>query len=410
MINKKPELLAPAGSLDKLKMAILYGADAVYLGGVEFSMRTASKNFNDDELLEGINYAHENGAKVYVAINIVPRSEEIERLPEYLKKLSKFKADGVILTDLGVMECVKKYAPDLEIHISTQANITNYQTANAFYKMGARRIVLARELTLEEIKEIRQNIPEDMEIECFIHGAMCMSYSGRCLLSNYLTGRHSNKGNCAHPCRWKYALVEEKRPGEYMPVYEGEEGSYIFNSKDLCMIEYIPQLVEAGISSFKIEGRVKTGFYVANVVSAYRKAIDNYFDNRDNYKFDKKILDELKKVSHRSYCTGFFFGSHPTENQRYDSSNYIRDYEVVATVGKFDQENNKFRCKVKNKFLLGDTVEISTPKGDVEEFRIDSILDEKNQVVEMANHPETEVFLNLPDCAMEYSFIRKKKD
>lgn len=410
MINKKPELLAPAGSLDKLKMAILYGADAVYLGGVEFSMRTASKNFNDEELLEGINFAHENGAKVYVAINIVPRSEEIERLPEYLKKLSEFKADGVILTDLGVMECVKKYAPNLEIHISTQANITNYQTANAFYKMGARRIVLARELTLEEIKEIRENIPDDMEIECFIHGAMCMSYSGRCLLSNYLTGRHSNKGNCAHPCRWKYALVEEKRPGEYMPVYEGEEGSYIFNSKDLCMIEYIPQLVEAGISSFKIEGRVKTGFYVANVVSAYRKAIDNYFDNRDNYKFDEKILDELKKVSHRSYCTGFFFGSHPTENQRYDSSNYIRDYEVVATVEKFDEEKNNFRCKVKNKFLLGDVVEISTPKGDVKEFKIEYILDEKNQAVEMANHPESEVFINLPDCAMEYSFIRKKKD
>lgn len=410
MINKKPELLAPAGSLDKLKMAVLYGADAVYLGGVEFSMRTASKNFNDDEILEGISFAHKNGVKVYVAINIVPRSKEIERLPEYLKKLSESKADGVILTDLGVMECVKKYAPNLEIHISTQANITNYQTANAFYNMGAKRVVLARELTLKEIKEIRENIPDDMEIECFVHGAMCMSYSGRCLLSNYLTGRHSNKGNCAHPCRWKYALVEEKRPGEYMPVFEGEEGSYIFNSKDLCMIEYIPQLVEAGISSFKIEGRVKTGFYVANVVSAYRKAIDNYFDNKENYKFDKKILDELKKVSHRSYCTGFFFDSHPNEAQRYDSSNYIRDYEVIATVGEFDETLKKYKCRVKNKFSIGDIVEISTPKGDVKEFKINGILNSKNSMVETANHPEEEVYIELPDCATEFSFIRKKKE
>ncbi len=410
MITKKPELLAPAGSLDKLKMAVLYGADAVYLGGVEFSMRTASKNFNDEELSEGISFAHERGVKVYVAINIVPRSGEIEKLPQYLEKLSEYKADGVIVTDIGVLECVKKYAPDLEIHISTQANITNYQTANAFYNMGAKRVVLARELTLEEIKEIRKNIPEDMEIECFIHGAMCMSYSGRCLLSNYLTGRHSNKGNCAHPCRWKYALVEETRPGEYMPVYEGEEGAYIFNSKDLCMIEYIPELVEAGISSFKIEGRVKTGFYVANVVSAYRKAIDNYFENKDNYKFDDKILDELKKVSHRSYCTGFFFGSHPDEAQRYDSSNYIRDYEVVATVGKKDENSGQFICTVKNKFNLNDVVEISTPKGDVCEFKIESIINSKNENTDTANHPEEEVVINLPDCAMEYSFIRKKKE
>ena len=319
----KPEILAPAGSLAKLKYAVMYGADAVYIGGEAFSLRVAAKNFTLEEIKEGIEFAHQRGAKEYITANIIPHNSDLDSFPDFVRQVASLGADAIIISDLGAFSIVREVAPELDIHVSTQANNTNYASANMWYKLGAKRVILARDLSFEEIKEIRSKTPSDMEIECFVHGAMCVSYSGRCLLSNYLTHRDSNRGACSHPCRWKYYLMEEKRPGEYMPVFENERGTFIFNSKDLCMIEHIPELMDAGVTSFKIEGRVKNELYIATVVKAYRDAVDAYFENKDNYKVNEDILTELTKVSHREYTDGFYFGKPTERHQLYTSNTYI---------------------------------------------------------------------------------------
>jgi putative protease len=348
----KPEILAPAGNLEKLKTAVNFGADAVYLGGSKLNLRAFADNFSDEELKEGIQYAHERNRKVYVTLNVFPHNEDLEGLEEYLKQLYSINVDAIIVSDPGIIMTAREVVPDLELHLSTQANNVNYKSAIFWYKQGVKRVVLARELSLKEIKNLREKVPEACEIEAFVHGSMCMAYSGRCLLSNYLTGRDSNRGQCAQPCRYKYYLTEEKRPGEYYPVNEDEKGTYIMNSKDLCMIEYIPELVEAGITSFKIEGRMKSSYYVASVVKAYREAVDKYFEDPENYKFNKKWMEYLEKPSHRRYYTGFYFGEE--NKQYYESSAYIRDYDVVGIVIAYDKEEKRAVIEQRNKAFEGD--------------------------------------------------------
>lgn len=331
-MNRKIELLSPAGDLEKLKTAIEYGADAVYMGGELFSLRAGADNFSVDELKEGVAYAHRKGRKCHLAVNIFAHNEDIPKLDKYIDTVKMIGFDAFIVSDPAIIEMIKDKIPDAEIHLSTQANMTNRMTANFWYNQGVKRIVLARELTLEEIKQIRDGIPADLELESFVHGAMCISYSGRCLLSNFMTERDANRGLCAHPCRWKYSLVEEKRPGEYFPVEEDDRGTYIMNSRDLCMIEHIPELVKAGISSVKIEGRMKSMFYVATVTAAYRKAIDQYYRDPENYKFDRTCMDELKKVSHREFTTGFYFNKPTGQDQNYRTGAYTRDYLFTGKV------------------------------------------------------------------------------
>ncbi len=396
------ELLAPAGNLSKLKTAIKFGADAVYIGGEEFSLRTAADNFTYDEMREGIEFAHERGKKVYVAVNIVPRSDELERIREYAKKLYEMEADGVIVSDLGAFSVIKNAVPDLPIHISTQANNTNYESANMWHSMGATRIVLARELSLGEIKTVRENLSSDCELEVFVHGAMCVSYSGRCLLSNYLTNRDSNKGECAQPCRWKYYLMEEKRPGEYMPVFENDKGTFIFNSKDLCMIEHIKELDEAGVKSLKIEGRVKSEYYVSTVVKAYRKAIDDYYAGKE---FDRKLFDEVLKVSHREYSKGFYFGN---PEQIYTYGSYVRNYDIVGVVLSYDKETKTASIEQRNRFFKGDEVEFMPPVGDYISAKITKILTEDGEEVDSAPHPQQ--ILKIPvDTPLEVDTIMRKE-
>ena len=356
----KPEILAPAGNLEKLKTAIDFGADAVYLGGNKLNLRAFADNFTDEELSEGVNYAHSRGKKVYVTINVFPHNEDLVGLEEYLKNLSALNVDAILVSDPGILMTAKEVVPEMELHLSTQANNVNWKSAQFWYKQGVKRIVLARELSLEEIKCIREKLPEDCEIEAFVHGSMCISYSGRCLLSNYMTGRDSNRGACAQPCRYKYYLMEEKRPGQYFPVVEDEKGTYIMNSKDLCMIEHIPELVKCGINSLKIEGRMKSAYYVASVVKAYRQALDSYFDNPEEYKFNEKWLTDLSKASHRQYHTGFYFGE--KNKQIYQTSSYIRDYDIVGIVKSFD--NGVATIEQRNKIFEGDEVEVLRPQGD----------------------------------------------
>lgn len=396
------ELLAPAGNLSKLKTAIIFGADAVYIGGEEFSLRTAADNFTYEEMKEGIEFAHARGKKVYVAVNIVPRSDELERISVYAKKLYEMQADGVIVSDLGAFSVIKKAAPLLPIHISTQANNTNYESANMWHIMGATRIVLARELSLEEIKTVRDNLPPECEIEVFVHGAMCVSYSGRCLLSNYLTNRDSNKGECAQPCRWKYYLMEEKRPGEYMPVFENDKGTFIFNSKDLCMIEHIKELDKAGVKSLKIEGRVKSEYYVSTVVKAYRKAIDDYYAGKE---FDQNLFDEVRKVSHREYSKGFYFGN---PEQIYTYGSYVRNYDIVGVVLSYDEDTKMATIEQRNRFFKGDEVEFMPPTGDYISGKIAKILTEDGDEVESAPHPQQ--VLKIPvDVPLEKDTIMRKE-
>ena len=358
---QKVELLAPAGNLYKLKIALKYGADAVYIGGEAFSLRVAADNFTHDEMAEGIEFAHSLGKKVYITANIIPHNRDLKQMEEYFKEIYELGADAVIISDLGAFNICKKVAPKLEIHISTQANNTNFATVQSWYDMGAKRVVLAREMTLDEVREIRDNTTQDCELEAFVHGAMCVSYSGRCLLSNYMTARDSNYGACSHPCRWQYSLMEEKRPGEYMPVFENERGTFIMNSKDLCMIEYIPELIASGISSLKIEGRVKSEYYVATIISAYRKAIDAYYNDPVNYRFNPQWLEEVKKVSHRDYYTGFFFGIPQTGAQIYGTSSYIRDYDIIGIVLDYDEKTSLAKVSQRNRFFVGDEVEIMQP-------------------------------------------------
>ncbi|MCC8160337.1 MAG: U32 family peptidase, partial [Oscillospiraceae bacterium] len=385
---KKPELLAPGGSLEKLKTAIDYGADAVYIGGETFSLRVAAENFTWEDMREGIRYAHDRGKKVYLTANIIPHNSDIEEFEDFIKEIRPLGFDAVLIADLGLFDMMRTLAPEIPIHISTQANNVNYRSALAWHKMGAKRIVLAREMSFAEIAEFQRKIPEDLELEAFVHGAMCISYSGRCLLSNYMTGRDSNMGACAHPCRWNYKLVEETRPGEYMDVFENERGTFIFNSKDLCTIEHIPELVQSGIASLKIEGRVKTSYYVATVVGAYRREIDRYFADPENYTFNKAEYEELCKVSHRPYTTGFYFGKPDASAQVYTSSSYIRDYDLVGIVLSYDENTGIATVTQRNRFFAGDEVEIIQPMKPYFTQTIDSMREETDNEIEVANHAE----------------------
>ncbi len=383
MLNiKKPELLAPAGNLEKLKTAINFGADAVYLGGSKLNLRAFADNFTDEQLQEGIKYAHDRGKKVYVTINVFPRNEDFNGLEEYLKKLYEFNVDAIIVSDPGIIMTSIESVPNLEVHLSTQANTVNFKTIDFWYKQGVKRIVLARELTLEEIKTIRGKIDPDCELEAFVHGSMCMSYSGRCLLSNYMTGRDSNRGACAQPCRYKYYLMEEKREGEYFPVVEDDKGTYIMNSKDMCMIEHIPELVQSGIDSFKIEGRMKSSFYVATVVKAYREAIDAYFDDPENYTFKERWMDYLKKASHRAYFTGFYFND--PNKQLHESSSYIRTCDIVGIVREFNEETMEAIIEQRNKVLDGDELEVLRPEGPIFKISTSNMKDKNDNKIESA--------------------------
>ena len=405
----KIELLAPAGDLEKLKMAIIYGADAVYLGGEAFGLRKASKNFSLEDINEGVKFAHKRDKKVYVTLNIIPHPKDLEGLEKYIIDLYNIDIDAVIVSDPGMFSIIKKTVPDLEIHISTQASVTNAGTINFWHNLGAKRVILARELSLKEIVDIRKCISDDMVLETFVHGAMCISYSGRCLLSNYMTGRDANMGDCAHPCRYKYYLMEEKRPGEYFPVYEEEDGTFIMNSKDLCMIQYIPELIKAGINSFKIEGRVKSSYYVASVIRSYRIAIDEYYKNPDSYSFKEEYLDEIKKASHRDFTTGFYFGKPTEEAQIYESSSYIRGYDFVGMILDYDVETRIATVEQRNRMFVGDEIEVFGP--GIKHFtqKIENMWDENNNEIEVAPHPQQIIKMKMDNMVEKYYIMRKYK-
>lgn len=385
-MNKKPELLAPAGSLEKLKTAIDFGADAVYLGGSKLNLRAFADNFTPEQIKEGVEYAHERGRKVYVTINVFPHNADIDGLENYIKELEALGVDAILVADPSIIITAKEVAPNLEIHLSTQANNVNWKSALFWYNMGVKRIVLARELSLKEIKEIRSRLPEDCELEAFVHGSMCMAYSGRCLISNYMTGRDSNRGACSQACRYKYHLVEEKRPGEYFPVVEDENGAYIMNSKDLCMIEYIKDVIDAGVYSLKIEGRMKSIYYAAATVKAYREAIDSYVEDPENWKFEQKWMDNLLKVSHRQYHTGFYFGKN--NEQVYDNSSYIRDYDIVGVVRTYDKEKKIAEIEQRNRVFEGDKVEILRPVGDNFKVSLDDMRETNGNKIDVANRAQ----------------------
>lgn len=406
---KKIELLAPAGNLYKLKIALKYGADAVYIGGEAFSLRTAADNFTRAEMAEGIEFAHQMGKKVYVTANIIPHNSDLAAMEEYFSEICEMGADAVLISDLGAFFLCRKAAPGLEIHISTQANNTNYETVRVWHELGASRVVLAREMTIGEVKEIAERNP-DCELEAFVHGAMCVSYSGRCLLSNYMTYRDSNQGACSHPCRWNYSLMEEKRPGEYYPIYENDRGSFIFNSKDLCMINHIPELIESGLTSLKIEGRVKSEYYVATIVQAYRNAIDAYLANPKEYVYDGKLYDEICKVSHREYYTGFFFGIPPEGAQIYGSSSYIRDYDIVGIVEDYDSETGMARVSQRNRFFTGDEVEIIQPMTPYFTQTVREMTDENGTPIDVARHAAMTLYLKVDRPVVKDAMLRKKKD
>lgn len=407
---KDIELLAPAGDLEKLKMAINYGADAIYLGGEEFGLRAKAKNFSIDEIKEGVEFAHKRGKKVYITLNIIPHNEDLEGLEEYILNLEKINVDAFIVADPGVFSIVSEIVPEMEIHLSTQANTTNFGTANFWHKQGIKRIVVARELSLEEIKNIKNNTPDTLEIEAFIHGAMCISYSGRCLLSNYMVGRDANRGECAQACRWKYNLVEEKRPGEYYPVYEDEKGTYIYNSKDLCMIEHIPELIESGVKSLKIEGRMKSVYYVATVIRSYRMAIDAYLNNKDNYNYDEKWLNEIKKASYRDFTTGFYFNKPTDQDQLYGSSSYIRNYDFVGLIIDYDSENKIATFEQRNRIFKGDEVEIFSPSKDYFTQKITTMLDENEKEIDVAPHAKQILKIKVDKPVEKWDMIRKARE
>lgn len=406
---RKPELLAPAGDLEKLKIAVLYGADAVYFGGETFSLRAGAGNFTYEEMKEGIEFAHAHGAKCHLTVNIFAHNEDIEPFINYLKKVKDLGIDAFIASDPGVIDMIQEIIPDAEIHLSTQANMTNYRTANFWYKRGLRRLVTARELTIDEIIELKSNIPEDMELESFIHGAMCISYSGRCLLSNFMIERDANRGACAHPCRWKYTLMEEQRPGQYYPIEEDDRGTYILNSKDLCLIEHLPELIEAGISSFKIEGRMKSVFYVATVVSAYRKAIDAYCENPEGYQFKEEWMTELCKVSHREFTTGFYFHKPTNNDQNYRTSAYTRDYSFVGMIKDYDPETGFAVVEQRNKMVIGDKIEVFGPGADFFEQELKEMYDEEGNAVDSAPHPQQILKIKMDKPVKPFFMIRKEK-
>ena len=407
---KKPELLAPAGDLEKLKIAVLYGADAVYFGGETFSLRAGAGNFTYEEMKEGIEFAHAHGAKCHLTVNIYAHNEDIDPFIDYLKRVKDLGIDAFIASDPGVIDMILEVIPDAEIHLSTQANMTNYRTANFWYKRGLRRLVTARELTIEEIKELKANIPDDLELESFIHGAMCISYSGRCLLSNFMIERDANRGACAHPCRWKYTLMEEQRPGQYYPIEEDDRGTYILNSKDLCLIEHLPELIEAGISSFKIEGRMKSVFYVATVVSAYRRAIDSYCADPENYQFKQEWMDELCKVSHREFTTGFYFHKPDNLDQNYRTSAYTRDYSFVGMVKDYDEETGYAIVEQRNKMVIGDEIEVFGPGTDFFSQTLSEMYNEEGEAVEAAPHPQQILKIKMDKPVKPFFMLRKQKN
>lgn len=415
---RKPELLIPASSLEVLKTAVIFGADAVYIGGEAFGLRAKAKNFSPEEMAEGITFAHAHGVKVYVTANILAHNYDLDGAGKYFEELRDLKdsagnpasPDALIISDPGMFTIAKEIWPEAEIHISTQANNTNWQTYLFWWRQGAKRVVSARELSLREIKQIREHIPEEMEIESFIHGAMCISYSGRCLLSNYFTGRDANKGACTHPCRWKYAVVEETRPGEYLPVYENERGTYIFNSKDLCMIEYIPEMIDAGIDSLKIEGRMKTALYVATVARTYRKALDDFFTSAEKYRSNMDwYKEEISKCTYRQFTTGFYFGKPDENTQIYDSNTYINEYIYLGIVYDVN-ENGEVRIEQRNKFCVGDTIEIMKPDGRDIRVKVLGIRDEEGNQVESAPHPKQVLWLTLSEPAEPYDILRVEKN
>jgi len=404
--REKAELLIPASSLEVLKTAVIFGADAVYIGGEAFGLRANAKNFTREDMIAGIAFAHARGVKVYVTANILAHNSDLEGARAYFAELKQIKPDALIISDPGMFMIAKEVCPEIEIHISTQANNTNYQTYLFWHQLGAQRVVSARELSLEEIKEIRAKIPEELEIETFIHGAMCISYSGRCLLSNYFTGRDANQGACTHPCRWKYAVVEEKRPGEYLPVYENERGTYIFNSKDLCMIEHIPAICEAGIDSLKIEGRMKTALYVATVARTYRKALDDYYESEEKYRNNMEwYKSEIGKCTYRQFTTGFFFGKPTNETQIYDNNTYINEYIYLGIVEEV-LENGLVRIEQRNKFCVGDSIEIMKPNGDNVSVKVEGMFDEDMNPVESCPHSKQLIYLKLSEVPEQYDLLR----
>lgn len=409
-MRNKPEVLAPANSLEVLKTAVEYGADAVYIGGEMYGLRAKAKNFSAEDMKKGIAYAHERGKKVYVTANITAHNRDLEGVRAYFHELKEIRPDALIISDPGVFTIAKEVCPEIDIHISTQSNNVNYMTFRFWKEQGATRVVTARELSLEEIGNIRKNIPDDFEIETFVHGAMCISYSGRCLLSHYFTERDANLGACTHPCRWKYYIMEEKRPGEFLPVEENERGTYIFNSKDLCMIEHIPELVNAGIDSFKIEGRMKTALYVAVVSRTYRQAIDDYFENPqkyiDNIPYYKK---EIAKCTYRQFTTGFFFGPTTHDSQIYDNNTYVKGYEYLGTIHE-SLEDGRGVFEQKNKFSVGDEVEIMKPTGENIVTKVLSMQDEKGENVDSCPHPGQRITLQTECILQEYDIIRKEKE
>lgn len=409
MKRRKPEILAPASSLEVLETAVEYGADAVYIGGEMYGLRAKAKNFSAEDMKKGIDYAHDRGKKVYVTANITAHNRDLEGVRSYFQELKEIRPDALIISDPGVFSIAREICPEIDVHISTQSNNVNYLTFRFWKEQGATRVVTARELSIKEIGEIRENIPEEMEIETFVHGAMCISYSGRCLLSNYFTGRDANLGACTHPCRWKYYIMEEKRPGEYLPVEENERGTYIFNSKDLCMIEHIPELVEAGINSFKIEGRMKTALYVAVVSRTYRRALDDYFQDPEVYKKNIPCYqEEIAKCTYRQFTTGFFFGPTTHETQIYDNNTYIKGYVYLGMIQKREDDGTGWFGQ-KNKFSVGETVEIMKPSGENCETKVLALYDEEGNAIASCPHPEQQIRIQT-ECELQpFDIIRRKE-
>ena len=405
MNRDQVEVLSPAGGLEALKVAVLYGADAVYCGGMSYGLRAKAKNFTMEQLEEGIKFAHDRGVKVYVTANIIAHNEDLDGAEEYFLELEKINVDALIIADPGILSIAKSVVPNMEIHLSTQANNTNYKSIEFWHKLGVKRVVVARELSLKEIKTIKEKVSESLDIESFVHGAMCISYSGRCLLSNYMTGRDANQGACSHPCRWKYNLVEETRPGEYFPIEETERGTFIYNSKDLCMIEYIPQLIQAGIYSFKIEGRMKTPFYVASVTKIYKEAVDDYFEDPSIYESKKAYyLHELQKCSYRQYTTGFFMSKPDGNEQLYGTNSYIKNYNFIGLV--IDYKDNILTVQQRNKFVVGDEVEVMCKKGGFNKFIIEEMWDEEGNPIESAPHPKQIIKIKTDVAVEEYDILR----
>lgn len=409
MAERKVELLVPAGSLEVLKVAVDYGADAVYIGGQAYGLRAKADNFSIEEMKKAVKYAHAKNAKVYVTANIFAHNYDIEGMKAYFEQLKDTGVDAVLVSDPGIFMLAKGIMPDMELHISTQANNTNYLTYNFWYNMGAKRVVTARELSLVEIKQIREHIPEDMEIESFMHGAMCISYSGRCLLSSYFTGRDANRGACTHPCRWKYHIVEETRPGEYMPVNEDDRGTYIFNSKDLCMIEHIPEMIDAGIDSFKIEGRMKTALYVATVARTYRKAIDDYMESPELYRSNMEYYkSEIAKCTYRQFTTGFYFGKTDQDSQIYDNNTYIKNCTYIGNVQEVT-EDGLVAFEQKNKFSVGEEIECMNFDGTNTVCRVEEIYNDRMEPMESAPHPKMQLYVKLDRPVSAGMILRRQE-